>query len=141
MFALQSIANGRFLCIRDKSSNQLKADSLNIGDEVVFMSILIADHSGGNLLNHHNKTIISIQSKLFNTVLSVRGQDLIGNVENVADNEKFMIFHGPNDIIGLKSMANGLFVGADYDKDIPLVVNRRGFDNWEMFKVVEIIEK
>ncbi len=50
-------------------------------------------------------------------------------------------WYGLNDIIGLKSKANGRFVGAYSDENEPLKVTRNRFGTPEMFKVVEVIEK
>ena len=65
----------------------------------------------------------------------------MADTDQLSDNHKFLVYYGLNDIIGLKSKANGRFVGAHSDVNQPLVVNRNRFGTPEMFKVVEVIEK
>lgn len=118
----------------------LKADSLNQDDVVIFMYIIISD-PGERVLSGQNETIMSIQSERTRNVLSVRGQNLVANTQTITDNEKFLIYHGPNDIIGLKSKASGKFVGAHYSYRYALVTDRDEFGRQEMFKVIEIFKK
>lgn len=105
------------------------------------MYILIAEPTEETILSGQNETVISIQSKLTNNVLSVQGKDLVADTDQISDNEKFLVYHGSNDIIGLKSKSNGRFIGAYPNEDKPLTVNRNDFGLHEMFKVIEIIEK
>ena len=116
----------------------LKANSLNENDNVVFRHILVAD---SNAFIGRNETTICIQSKLNGKLLSVRGQELAALTENISDHEKFIVFHGSNDIIGLKSKLNGKFIGAHANKNKLLQVNRDKFLEAEMFKVIPVLEK
>jgi hypothetical protein len=114
---------------------------MNENENVIFMCILISEPNEELIQPGQNGTVVSIQSKLTRKLLSVRGKDLVADTDQLSDNQKFLVYYGLNDIIGLKSMANGRFVGAHSGVNQPLVVNRNRFGTPEMFKVVEVIEK
>ena len=105
------------------------------------MYILIAEPNEKSILSNQNETMISIQSKLTRNVLSVSGKRLVADTSEITDSEEFLVYHGPNDIIGLKSKSNNHFIGAYSSKFKPLSVNRKSFGRFEMFKVIEIFEK
>ncbi len=105
------------------------------------MHVLISEPNEELIHPGQNETVICLQSKLTNNLLTVRGKDLVADTNQISENQKFLVYYGSNDIIGLKSKANGRFIGAHSDTNKPLVVNRNYFGIHEMFKVVEIIEK
>ena len=104
------------------------------------MYIILSDPNE-QVLSGQNETIMSIQSEKSRNVFSVSKHSLYANTQDITDSEKFLIYHGPNDIIGLRSKSNGKFVGAFYDYTKSLTANRNTFGRQEMFKVIEIFKK
>jgi hypothetical protein len=134
--ALKSFINGKYIHIGKNEKSHLYANSeiKQISEAFEVTSLSETQRRPGE-----NETLIALKSMKSGKYLSARDTKkfrLTADAASIGDTEKFYVFYGHSNSVGLKSKASGKFLCSNPDEDKPLIIDRDHFLEWEMFEIV-----
>ena len=117
----------------------IKANKKLISETELFEFILMPE---SEKLFGDNETLVAIRSIYTNMYLTARDTDrlnLYSDMDKIGTNEKFNLYYGHNNQVGMKSKATGKYLTAFPNKNKNLVLDRSHFQEWEMFEIVSYL--